>query len=38
MTPHIEAKKSEIAKKVIMVGDPNRALYIAKKYLEAVGL
>ena len=34
MTPHIEAKKEEIAKTVIMPGDPLRAEYIAKKYLK----
>ena len=34
MTPHIEAKKSEIAKTVLMPGDPLRAKYIAQKYLE----
>lgn len=34
MTPHIEAKFEDIAKKVLMPGDPNRALYIATKYLE----
>lgn len=34
MTPHIEALKDEIAKIVIMPGDPLRAEYIAKKYLK----
>lgn len=34
MTPHIEAKKEEIAKIVIMPGDPNRAKYIAENYLN----
>lgn len=34
MTPHINAKKGEIAKTVIMPGDPRRAKYIALKYLE----
>ncbi len=34
MTVHIEAEKGQIAKKVLMPGDPNRALYIANKYLE----
>lgn len=34
MTPHIEAKKEEIAKTVIMPGDPLRAKYIAENYLE----
>ncbi|MEG0825934.1 MAG: purine-nucleoside phosphorylase [Bacilli bacterium] len=34
MTPHIEAKENEIAKTVIMPGDPLRAQYIALNYLE----
>ena len=34
MTPHIEAKKGEIAKTVLMPGDPLRAKYIAENYLE----
>ena len=34
MTAHNEAKKEEIAKKVIMPGDPLRAKYIAETYLE----
>ncbi len=34
MTPHIEAKKGEIASVVIMPGDPLRARMIAEKYLE----
>ena len=34
MTPHIEAKKEEIAKNVIMPGDPLRAKYIAENYLD----
>ncbi|MBO5478476.1 MAG: purine-nucleoside phosphorylase [Clostridia bacterium] len=34
MTPHIEAKKGEIAKTVLMPGDPLRAKLIAEKYLE----
>lgn len=34
MTAHIEAKKEEIAKNVIMPGDPLRAKEIATKYLE----
>lgn len=38
MTPHIEAKKGEIAKIVIMPGDPLRAKMIAEKYLEDVKL
>ena len=33
MTPHIEAKEFEIAKKVIMPGDPLRAKHIAEKHL-----
>jgi purine-nucleoside phosphorylase len=36
MTPHIEAKKGEFAKTVLMPGDPLRAKYIAEKYLENV--
>ncbi len=35
-TVHIEAQKGEIAKRVLMPGDPNRAKYIAKTYLENV--
>lgn len=38
MTPHIEAKKGEIAKIVIMPGDPLRAKWIAETYLENVKL
>jgi purine-nucleoside phosphorylase len=34
MTPHIEAKKEEIAKIVLMPGDPLRAKHIAETYLE----
>lgn len=34
MTPHNEAKKNDIAKTVIMPGDPLRAKYIAETYLE----
>ena len=34
MTPHIEAKKNEIAKTVIMPGDPLRAKYIAENFLD----
>lgn len=34
MTAHIEAKKNDVAKTVIMPGDPKRAEHIAKKYLE----
>ena len=33
-TPHIEAKKEDIAKVVLMPGDPLRAKLIAEKYLE----
>lgn len=33
-TPHNEAKKGEIAKIVLMPGDPLRAKYIAEQYLE----
>lgn len=38
MTPHIEAKKLEIASTVLMPGDPLRAKYIAEKYLTDVNL
>ena len=34
VTPHIEAKKEEIAPIVLMPGDPMRAKYIAENYLE----
>ncbi len=34
MTAHNQAKKEEIAKTVIMPGDPLRAKYIAEKYLK----
>lgn len=34
MTPHIEAQIDEIAKTVIMPGDPLRAKMIAEKYLD----
>lgn len=34
MTPHNEAKNGEIAKTVIMPGDPLRAKMIAEKYLD----
>lgn len=34
MTPHNEAKKEDIAKVVIMPGDPLRAKYIAENFLE----
>ena len=33
MTPHNEANKDDIAKIVLMPGDPKRAEYIAKNYL-----
>lgn len=33
-TPHIEAQKEDIAKTVLMPGDPLRAKYIAETYLE----
>ena len=38
MTPHNEAQVGEIAKTVIMPGDPLRAKMIAEKYLENVKL
>lgn len=34
MTPHIEARKEDIAKVVIMPGDPLRAKMIAEQYLK----
>lgn len=34
MTPHIEANINEIAKIVLMPGDPKRCKYIAETYLE----
>ena len=33
MTPHIEAKEGEIAKIILMPGDPLRAQYIAENFL-----
>ena len=36
MTPHIKAKKGEIAKTVLMPGDPLRAKYIADTFLTDV--
>ncbi len=33
-TPHIEAKLGDIAKTVIMAGDPLRAKFMAERYLE----
>ena len=38
MTPHIEAKKDDVAKIVIMPGDPLRAKMIAETYLSDVKL
>lgn len=38
MTPHISAKKEEIAKTVLMPGDPLRAKYFAYKFLDDVKL
>ena len=38
MTPHNEAKKEEIAKTVLMPGDPLRAKMIAEKYLAGYKL
>jgi purine-nucleoside phosphorylase len=38
MTPHINAKKEEIAKVVLMPGDPLRAKTIAEKYLTNLKL
>lgn len=35
-TPHIQAQKGEIAKVVLMPGDPLRAKYIAETYLDDV--
>lgn len=34
MTPHIEAKKEQIAKVCLMPGDPKRAKFIAENFLE----
>ena len=34
MTPHNEAKKGDIAKVVLMPGDPLRAKFIAETFLE----
>lgn len=36
MSTHIGAQQGEIAKVVLMPGDPLRAKYIAEKYLEDV--
>ena len=38
MTVHIESKKEDIAPRVLMPGDPNRAHYIASKYLKEAKL
>ncbi len=38
MTPHIESKLGEIAKTVLMPGDPLRAKYIAENFLTDVKL
>lgn len=35
-TPHIEAKKGDIAKTVLLPGDPLRAKFIADNFLEDV--
>ncbi len=35
-TPHIKAEKGDVAKTVLMPGDPLRAKYIAENYLENV--
>ena len=37
-TPHIEAKKDEIAKTILMPGDPLRAKYVAEHFLENIRL
>ena len=36
MTPHISAKKDDIAKVVIMPGDPLRAKWIAENFLKEI--
>lgn len=38
MTPHNEAKKEDIAKVVLMPGDPLRAKYIAENFMDDVQL
>lgn len=38
MTPHNEAKKGEIAKTVLMPGDPLRAKYVAENFLTDIKL
>ena len=35
-TPHNQAQKGEIAKTVLMPGDPLRAKFLAENYLEDV--
>ena len=35
-TPHIGAKKGDIAETILLPGDPLRAKYIAENFLEAV--
>ena len=35
-TPHIESKKEDIAKVVLMPGDPLRAKFIAETFLENI--
>ena len=37
-TPHIESKKEDIAKVVLMPGDPLRAKFIAETFLENIRL
>jgi purine-nucleoside phosphorylase len=34
MTPHISAKKGEIAETILLPGDPLRAKFIAENFLE----
>jgi purine-nucleoside phosphorylase len=34
MTPHLEAKNGDIAKTVLMPGDPLRAQFIAENFLR----
>ena len=36
MAPHISAKKGDIAKVVIMPGDPLRAKWIAENFLKEI--
>ena len=35
MTPHIEARKGDYAERVLLPGDPDRAAWIAKTFLDA---